>query len=86
LLCIYALEDGVEQTLLFDDTRDGQVGAKVVDLDPITDVEGVFEEDEDAADHELVNGSTGSEGEAYDENGSGLLELLNGINVCGGWY
>jgi len=81
LLVIYALENGVEQALLLDDAGGCDGGAHVVDLDAIADVEGVLEEDEDAADHEFVYGSAGGEGEAYDDYGGCLLEGLEGFDV-----
>jgi len=42
-------------------------GREVVDLYPVADVEGVFEEDEDAAGEEFVQDAADDEGEADED-------------------
>ena len=55
---------GVEDGDTGDDGRLGRCGGEVVDLDAVTEVICVLEEDEDATGEELVNSTADSEAEA----------------------
>jgi hypothetical protein len=73
-LVVVAAEDGVEDGLMDDVAVYKAGGGEVVYLHPVSDIEGVFEEDEDAAGEELMEDAADDEGEADEDKRDGLLD------------
>jgi hypothetical protein len=72
-LIVITTKDGIEDTLMDDVAVDEGSGGEVVDLDAVANVEGVFEENEDAPGEEFVEDTADDEGEADEDKGDGLL-------------
>jgi len=74
-----APEDCVQDALVDDEARDWWAGgAKVIDLNPVADIERVFEENEDTTAEEFLDRTTCSEGETNGTKAKYLLNFING--------
>ncbi len=73
-MVIVAAKDGVEDGLMNDVAVYKAGGGEVVYLHPVSDIEGVFEKDEDAAGEELMEDAADDEGEADEDKRDGLLD------------
>ena len=62
---------------MFYDARDGDGGSHVVNLDAVPDVEGMVEENEDAAVEEFVYCAADCKSETDSQDGDGGLDVFN---------